>query len=162
MSYPEPVYRGEAGEISARVRRADATPELLNPAGSCSYLATGASTHGLFGLYRWDMDGPPTGPGPHFHRGLAESFFVLSGAMRLYDGNGWVDAGPGDYLYVPEGGVHGFRNESGEPASMLILFAPGAPRERFFLELAEIGAAGRELSDGEWAEVYARHDQTMA
>jgi mannose-6-phosphate isomerase-like protein (cupin superfamily) len=100
------------------------------------------------------MDGPPTGPGPHFHRGLAESFFVLSGAMRLYDGNGWVDAGPGDYLYVPEGGVHGFRNESGEPASMLILFAPGAPREGYFEGLA--GLAGK--SDEERDAFMTYHD----
>ena len=34
----------------------------------------------------------------------------------------------GDFLFVPEGGIHGFRNESGAPASMLLLFAPGAPR----------------------------------
>jgi oxalate decarboxylase/phosphoglucose isomerase-like protein (cupin superfamily) len=26
---------------------------------------------------------------------------------------------------VPEGGIHASRNESDEPASMLILFAPG-------------------------------------
>ena len=44
---------------------------------------------------------------------------------------------------------------------MLILFAPGAPRERYFEELAEIGASGRELTPEEWADVYARHDQTM-
>jgi hypothetical protein len=30
---------------------------------------------------------------------------------------------------VLEGGLHGFRNESGEQASMLILFPPGAARE---------------------------------
>ena len=154
MSYPEPRYLGDGGEVNARVRRADAAPELLNPAGSCSYLATGASTHGLFGLYRWDMDGPPTGPGPHFHRSLAESFFVLSGAMRIYDGRQWVDAGPGDYIYVPEGGVHGFRNESGAPASMLILFSPGAPREGYFEGLA--GLAGK--SDDERDEFMTYHD----
>jgi hypothetical protein len=44
---------------------------------------------------------------------------------------------------------------------MLILFAPGAPRERYFEELAEIGASGRRLSDEEWTELYARHDQYM-
>jgi uncharacterized RmlC-like cupin family protein len=29
-------------------------------------------------------------------------------------------AAPGDFVHVPEGGVHVFRNESGEPASMLL------------------------------------------
>jgi quercetin dioxygenase-like cupin family protein len=52
--------------------------------------------------------------------------------VRLYDGARWLDAVVGDFLFVPEGGVHGFRNESGEPASMLLLFTPGAPREDYF------------------------------
>src|SRR5690349_12718072 len=154
MSYPKPVYLGEHGETTARVRRVDATPELPLRYGSASYLATGASTNGQFGLYRWDMDGPLTGPGPHFHRSLSESFYVLSGRMRLYDGRAWLDAGPGDYMFVPEGGIHGFRNESGEPASMLILFAPGAPREGYFEGLAELAAKSAE----ERAEFMTFHD----
>jgi hypothetical protein len=46
--------------------------------------------------------------------------------------------------YVPEGGVHGFRNGSDEPASMLILFAPRA--------------AGRHFNDEEWEELCRLHD----
>lgn len=154
MSYPKPSYLGATGDTSARVRRMDAPPELLMRGGSASYLATGASTNGQFGLYRWDMDGPRSGPDPHFHRSISESFFVLSGAVRLYDGNRWLDAGPGDFMFVPEGGVHGFRNESGEPASMLLLFAPGAPREGYFEGLAEL--AGK--SEQERAEFMDYHD----
>ena len=44
---------------------------------------------------------------------------------------------------------------------MLILFAPGAPRERYFLELAEVAASGRVLTPEEWTDLYARHDQYM-
>jgi len=43
-----------------------------------------------------------------------------------------------------------FRNESGEPASILLLFTPGAPREPYFETLAE-AAAGRRLSRDEFA-----------
>jgi hypothetical protein len=42
---------------------------------------------------------------------------------------------------------------------MLILFTPGKPRERYFTELAEIAASGRELSPEEWTEVWERNDQ---
>ncbi len=158
MSYPKVRYRGDTGEISAVLRRADAQPELrMGTAASVSYLATGASTSGQFGLYRWDMSPEPSGPSTHFHRTISESFFVLAGIVRLYDGASWIDARPGDFLFVPEGGIHGFRNESGEPASMLILFAPGAPREGYFEGLAEI-AQGKELSEPERAEFYLRHD----
>ena len=50
---------------------------------------------------------------------------------------------------MPIGGVHGFRNESGEPASMLLLFTPGAPREDYFETLAD--AARREaMGEDDW------------
>jgi mannose-6-phosphate isomerase-like protein (cupin superfamily) len=154
MSYPEPSYLGEGGEVSARFRPAGQEPELPLTATVTSYLATGADTGGKLGLYRWDFTGPPSGPDPHFHRAIAEAFFVLSGTVRLYDGAKWVDGGSGDFLYVPEGGVHAFRNESGEPASMLILFSPGAPREGCFEGLPALA----ELSDEERAEFFVRHD----
>ena len=100
------------------------------------------------------MAGPPSGPDPHFHRSISESFFVLSGTVRLFDGMRWINATTGEFLYVPEGGVHAFRNESGEPASMLILFAPGAPREGYFEGLAEM--AGR--SEEERTRFFIDHD----
>jgi mannose-6-phosphate isomerase-like protein (cupin superfamily) len=151
--YPADVYTGDGGEASGRLRRAGEPPELPHAA----YLATGATTNGAFGLYRWDMGPRPSGPAPHFHRSITESFFVLSGTVRLYDGTGWVDAAPGDFLFVPEGGVHGFRNESGEPASMLLLFTPGAPREDYFETLAD--AARRDaMTPEDWTEFFLRHD----
>jgi quercetin dioxygenase-like cupin family protein len=120
------------------------------------YLATGQTTGGAFGLYRWEMGPRPSGPSPHFHRSITESFYVLTGTVRLHDGRGWRDAGPGDFFHVPIGGVHGFRNESGEPASMLLLFTPGAPREDYFETLA--GLADHPMTDEERTEFMLRHD----
>jgi hypothetical protein len=83
MSYPEPRYHGERGEISAVYRSAQQKPELTIGAGTAvRYLATGASTHGQFGLYRWDAKPHTAGPAAHFHRTMSESFFVLSGMVR--------------------------------------------------------------------------------
>ena len=158
--YPAPGYRGEGGEISAVIRRADQPHDLeMGPGGSrVSYLATSGSTGGEFGLYRWDFTGPRSGPDPHFHRTVSESFFVLSGTVRLYDRRQWTDARAGDYLFVPEGGIHGFRNESGEPASMLLLFAPGAPREGYFEGLAQWALSGQRPDEHEQAQFMLRHD----
>jgi mannose-6-phosphate isomerase-like protein (cupin superfamily) len=158
MSYPEPRYLGESGEVSAWLRPDGTEPETASPGGTRThYLATGATTNGQFGLYRWEMGPKPSGPDPHFHRTISESFYILDGTVSLYNGTKWIDANPGDFLYVPEGGIHGFRNESGAPASMLLLFAPGAPREDYFETLAD--AARREaMSDDERAEFMLRHD----
>ena len=158
MTYPEQRYHGAAGEVSA-VHRPNAAPhDIVYPGGgSADYLATGASTDGLFGLYRWNMSGAPGGPGPHFHRTLAESFYVLIGTVKIYDGTAWIDGQPGDFVHVPPGGVHGFRNESGEPASMLIHFAPGAPREGYFEGMARWASEGGPGKD-EADAFYAAHD----
>jgi mannose-6-phosphate isomerase-like protein (cupin superfamily) len=154
-SYPEQRYLGDNGELSATYRPAAQEPELTYPAGTrVCYLATGASTNGQFGLYRWDMGPERSGPDPHFHRSISESFFVLSGTVRIYDGVRWVDTRPGDFVHVPEGGIHAFRNESGEPASMLLHFAPGAPREGYFEGLLNLG----ECSEEERVEFFLRHD----
>ncbi len=155
MSYPTPRYLGDGGERSATYRVADREPDLVYSSGNTvHYLATGATTHGLFGLYRWDMGPEPSGPGPHFHRTITESFFVLAGTIRIYDGSRWVDARPGDFVHVPEGGIHGFRNESGAPASMLIHFAPGAPREGYFEGTARMAEMSAEEREG----FFLRHD----
>ena len=101
MSYPDPRYLGDTGEVSAWFRPASTAPELTRPGGgAAAYLATGAQTGGRFGLYRWDMGTEPGGADPHFHRTFSESFFVLSGSVQLYDGRAWSDAGPGEILVV--------------------------------------------------------------
>ncbi len=158
MSYPDPRYLGDIGEISATFRPANQAPDVtIGQDTAMQYLATGASTHGQFGLYRWNAMPHTRGPNAHFHRTMSESFFILSGTLRLFNGERWIDAKAGDFLYVPEGGIHGFHNESDEPGSMLLLFAPGAPREAYFEAIAE-KAAGRQFSDEEWMELCRCHD----
>jgi quercetin dioxygenase-like cupin family protein len=149
------------GEVSATYRPTGAPPELDRPKTTSKFLATGALTDGHFGLFQWDMAPEAGGPGAHYHKTFSESFYVLDGQVRLYDGATFLTAVKGDYLYVPPNGIHAFRNDSDEPASMLILFAPGIPRERYFLELAEIATSGRELSQEEYTEFLAGHDQYM-
>ncbi|WP_028924666.1 cupin domain-containing protein [Pseudonocardia acaciae] len=156
MSYPEPRYLGEKGEHSAVYLPAGRSPEFVNPSDGTRvhYLATGATTNGHFGLYRWEMSSEPSGPGPHFHRSISESFYILDGSVRIYDGERWIDTEPGDFVHVPEGGVHAFRNESGAPASMLLHFSPGAPREDYFEGIPKVPG----MTEEEVLEFLLRHD----
>lgn len=159
MSYPDPVYFGDAGEASATLRPATADADIVMANGvRVSYLATAAQSAGEFGLYRWDFGEQAGGPAPHFHRSISESFFVLSGIVTLFDGAEEQEAGPGDFLLVPKGGIHGFRNEYG-PASMLILFTPGAPREGYFELLSEVAAGRFTPTPEEWVAICKENDQ---
>jgi quercetin dioxygenase-like cupin family protein len=156
--YPEARYLGDGGETSASYRSASAAPDLTFASGTrVHYLATGHSTHGLFGLYRWEMAPGPGGAQPHFHRGFTESFYVLDGQLQLFDGRRWVDSSAGTFVHVPEGGIHGFRNESESPATMLIHFAPGAPRERYFEEIQGLGG----MDDEARAAFFLEHDNHL-
>jgi quercetin dioxygenase-like cupin family protein len=154
------TYVGESGEGTGLLRTG--VPSLAMGSGDATqatFVAPGSVTGGEFGLFRWDMPATSGSSGQHFHRGFSESFYVISGTMQLFGGGKWNEVSEGGFLFVPPGGVHGFSNESGAPASMLILFAPGVAREKYFEELADIRVSGRTLTDEEWADLFARHDQ---
>ncbi len=156
--YPPMRHLAEAGEVTAAVRPSTTVPDIrFDHGGTVDYLATGALTGGEFGLYRWGFSGPVSGPDPHFHRTMSESFFVLDGVVDIYDGRRWVPCTSGDYVYVPAGGLHGFKNRSGNPASMLLLFSPGAHREPYFETLDALGR-GLLMTDAEREVFYAVHD----
>jgi mannose-6-phosphate isomerase-like protein (cupin superfamily) len=156
MSYPDPQYDGP-GERSAFLRVGSDPPDLGTPPGNTvDYLATHTATDGAYGLYRWHFGPHVSGPDPHFHKTIAESFYILSGTVLIHDGDGWKPREQGDFVHVPPGGIHGFKNESGEVASMLLLFTPGAPREEYFETLFAGGTAG--MTEEEKAAFYLRHD----
>jgi mannose-6-phosphate isomerase-like protein (cupin superfamily) len=154
MSYPEPKYFGDTGEATAVVRRNDSPADLLFDNGHADYLAKGAATGGEFGLYRWNMGPKKGGPGAHYHKTISESFYILDGTITIYNGNEWAPMSKGDFVYVPQGGLHGFRNDTDEPASMLLLFTPGAVREPYFEGIATIG----EMTEEERAAFFIEHD----
>jgi mannose-6-phosphate isomerase-like protein (cupin superfamily) len=146
------------GEISATYRPL-AVPDFVGQSASTTFVALGSLTRRQFGIFRRDMKPHSGGPDAHVHLTFSESFYVLEGLVQLYDGRAWVEAKAGDFLYVPKGGIHAFKADSDEPASMLILYAPGKARENFVREGEEIRVSGRKLSEHEWAEFFARHDQ---
>jgi mannose-6-phosphate isomerase-like protein (cupin superfamily) len=153
--YPPPRYTDDEPEVSAWLKRGD-EPADYDSFGMVKYhyLANQQATGGDYGLYRVELSAQSGGPGPHYHRAMSEAFFVLSGSVELYNATDWVQGTQNDFLYVPPGGIHGFRNVAEEPASILMLFAPGAPREHYFEGLAQL----HELSDDERREWFVNND----
>ena len=87
---------------------------------------------------------PPGGSVPiHSHQAI-EVFYVLSGNVEVLsekDGNThWIAAGPGDFIEVPSGAKHGFRNRSQHPVVQLITTT--SKLGRFFQEI------GRSIPQG--------------
>ena len=100
------------------------------------YLATGDETDGKYAMI--DAVVPPGGgPPPHIHRREEESFFVLEGEITFRLNDETIVAGPHTFLNMPIGSLHSFKNESEQPARMLITLAP-AGLEKMFLEVGTV------------------------
>lgn len=153
--YPPPRYTADDPEVSAWVRRGD-QPADYDAFGLVKYhyLANQQQTEGDYGLYRVEISPRGGGPAPHYHRAMSEAFFVLGGEVEIHDGTDWSTAGVNDFLYVPPGGIHGFRNTADAPASLLMLFAPGAPREHYFENMGALA----DMTDAERAEWFVKND----
>ncbi|MGA4541847.1 cupin domain-containing protein [Uniformispora flossi] len=152
------TYAGARAALDTRHARTESgSAAALFGGASARPAVPGHVTQGRFGLHEWLL--PPHGGlvAPHSHTLFSESFHVVFGTVQVYDGERWTPAPAGDFRHVPEGRDHGFRNDGDEPAAMLVLVMPGAPREAYFRELAEISAAGRDLSDAEWDELWERY-----
>ena len=134
MSFPAEVPGSEPG-----VHRFRADAEQAGPA---VFTAPSHVVGGGFGLFESAAVPGRWGAIPHYHRGFSESFWVISGRLAVMSGTGWQVLGHGDFAHVPVDGVHGFHAVGDEIARFLILFVPGAPRERYFRGLAELLARG--------------------
>jgi mannose-6-phosphate isomerase-like protein (cupin superfamily) len=94
------------------------------------FLATGADTNGRYAL--WEAIVPPGGgPPPHVHSREEEGFYILSGEITFQIDGKQVVATAGMFANMPVGTPHSFKNESDQPAKMLITVAPAGLEEMF-------------------------------
>jgi quercetin dioxygenase-like cupin family protein len=118
------------------IHRPSATGRAFwGPGDLYTFLVTGEESGGAY----FAMEAlVPTGggPPPHVHRNEDETFYVLDGRCTFRLGDDSVVAGPGDFVNVPRGTVHSFRNEDREPARLILTFTP-AGIEMFFEETLE-------------------------
>jgi quercetin dioxygenase-like cupin family protein len=97
------------------------------------FLATGEDTSGKYALFEAIVP-PGGGPPPHVHSREEEGFYVLQGEVTFTVNGERVLAAAGTFANMPVGTPHSFKNESGQPAKMLISVAP-AGLERMFFEV---------------------------
>jgi quercetin dioxygenase-like cupin family protein len=96
------------------------------------FLATGKETSGRYATFEATVP-PGGGPPPHTHTREDESFYILEGEITFYVEGERIVARPGSFANMPPGVKHRFKNESHEPARMIISVAP-AGLENMFLE----------------------------
>ena len=80
-------YTKDVGEVSARYRPGGEVPSVTYPSGThVVFTAPGSATNGQYGLFEWNMTGTRGGADPHFHKTFSESFYVMEGTVRLFNG----------------------------------------------------------------------------
>ena len=95
------------------------------------FLATGEDTNGNYAM--WEAVVPPGGgPPPHVHSREEEGFYILEGEITLHVGNERFVVTAGMFANMPVGTPHSFKNESSNPAKMLISVAPAGLEQMFF------------------------------
>jgi quercetin dioxygenase-like cupin family protein len=86
---------------------------------------------------------PGGGPPLHTHDVEDEAFYVIDGVLEITAVEDRYEAGPGDFVFIPHGTVHNFRNTGALPARQLLIFTPGH-YEHFFLEAGKPVIEGRQ------------------
>ena len=113
-----------------------------------AFKVTGASTGGRFGLFEHYLPPASGGAGPHYHKEMIESFYVLEGEVRFTIGDTVRLATTGDVLYIPQNVTHGFKVSEHNAARLLMMFCPALDREKYFEALEELGENGQPLDQG--------------
>ncbi len=138
-SAPEaPLTTGYETAIAAHAtkpvfRPTGTAPAVWGPGDLYSLLATGEETNNAF--FQFEAIVPKGGgPPPHVHSREDESFYVVSGSLEILLGDETYHAKRGDFVYIPRGTVHRFKNVGGDTAVQLVTFVP-AGMEKFFREV---------------------------
>jgi quercetin dioxygenase-like cupin family protein len=136
-------------------RPAGAGRSFWGPGDRYTFLVTGEETGGAY--FAMEALVPPGGgPGPHIHTREDETFYVLEGEIEFLFGDELVAAGPGDFVNIPRGVVHRFRNIGTETARLVLTFTP-AGIEGFFEETLDSAPNGSEDVPDNVEEVAARY-----
>jgi mannose-6-phosphate isomerase-like protein (cupin superfamily) len=125
------------------------------------FKATREATAGFFSLAEVTIQPGTSGPPPHSHRKLLDSFYVLEGTLTVHVDDEELDAPLGTYACAPPGVVHTFANRSSEPVRFLNLNMPGG-WEDYIRDLAAVTPADGPPDPRVMGEVLARHDLLIA
>ncbi len=105
------------------------------PGVKVTFLVTGAQSGGACFIFEGTTP-PGGGPPPHLHHHEEESFYLLEGTLTIQAGERTIQASPGDFVHIPRGTVHSFRNDGKVDAKLLTTVSPAGPAglEKFFAE----------------------------
>jgi mannose-6-phosphate isomerase-like protein (cupin superfamily) len=115
-------------------------PKIWMSGDTYTLKATSENTGGRLSFSEASIP-PGAGPVPHVHLDADEAYYILNGELEVLDGERLITARAGDFVFIPRGTLHRFRNTGVDAARMVFLFTP-AGFDKFFLEAGKPAVAG--------------------
>ncbi len=122
-----PLSAGYEAAIAAHAgkpffRPAGTAPAVYGPGDLYSLLVTGKESNNVF--FQFEAVVPEGGgPPPHVHTREDETFYVVSGNLEILLGDTTHRAKAGDFVYIPRGTLHRFKNIGSGMAVQLVTFS---------------------------------------
>jgi quercetin dioxygenase-like cupin family protein len=101
-----------------------------------------ADTSGSVTIFEMTVEPAARMPIAHYHDSWDEAVYGLDGVSTWRVDGQDVQVGRGESVFIKRGVVHGFRNESGQPAKCLCVLTPGVLGSDYFQEIADLLAKG--------------------
>ena len=118
-------------------------PEVIRVGGlELRFLRSKEDTGGSLDMFEMTVQPNARMPVPHYHETWDETIYGLAGTTTWRIDDQDLGVGPGQTVFIKRGVVHGFRNDTQEPATCLCVLSPGVLGPAYFREMAALIAGG--------------------
>lgn len=128
------MFKSQIVHLSATIG-----PSYVGPGDTYTFLLTGEQSGGSMFILEATVPAGG-GPPPHLHRFEDECCYLLEGKLTLRVAEKTIQVAAGDFVQVPKGIIHSFRNDGTTVARMLTIFSPSG-MEGYFKEALEPASA---------------------
>lgn len=108
---------------------------------------TSAQTGGAYSITEI-VSFPGNGPPPHIHHREDECLYIVEGAFSVILGDRVFDLVDGDFVRIPKGTPHAYKNVGAIPGKMLAVLSPGG-FERLWAELGHPGSLNQRPKEAD-------------
>jgi quercetin dioxygenase-like cupin family protein len=106
------------------------------------FLHSKDETAGSLDMFEMTLQPNARMPVPHYHENWDEIVYGLAGTTTWRVDGVDIDVAPGESVFIKRGVVHGFTNNTTDPATCLCTLTPGVLGPSYFKEMSALLAGG--------------------